>query len=169
MQCLSFQHTCCVKLKPVSQTVGQRQRRWARIIPALGKASRSPFYECTCHSLRCTGARSGNRLRRGPSIEPALGRCIMCIQCILFTRHLCMMHRPVLNRCWPAPTTLAQHSTDIGSVSACTVWPHSRQNKALPGVDWMLASAGDGGPALNRNWVTYSRHIHQLKIVMSIK
>ena len=29
-----------------------------------------------------------------------------------------------LNGYWPAPATLAQHWTDIWSVSACTLWPH---------------------------------------------
>ena len=77
-----------------------------------------------------------------------------------------------MNGYWPAPAKLAQHLTDIGFVSACTLWTH-HQRKALPSVEWMLARAGDGGPGLNRHWVsavvTYHGHEHQLKIVMNIE
>ena len=53
-----------------------------------------------------------------------------------------------LNGYCPAPATLAQHLTDIGSVSACT-----GQQKAMSIVQWLMARAGDGGPALNQHWV----------------
>ena len=59
----------------------------------------------------------------------------------------------------PAPATLAQHLTDIGSVSACTcvsAFTHHRQQKALSSVEWLMARAGKSGPALNRHWVDVS-------------
>ena len=61
-----------------------------------------------------------------------------------------------LNRYWPVPARLAQHLADNGSVSACTLWTHHRQQKALSSVEWLLARAGDDGPALNRHWVDVS-------------
>ena len=48
---------------------------------------------------------------------------------------------------------LAQHLTDIGSVSACTLWIHHRQQKAPSSVEWLMARAGDSGPALNHHVV----------------
>ena len=44
----------------------------------------------------------------------------------------------------------------IESVSACTQWTHHCQQKALSSVEWLMARAGDGGPALNRHWVDVS-------------
>ena len=60
----------------------------------------------------------------------------------------------VLNRCWPALATLAQHLPGTGSVSACTLWTHCHQQKTLPRVELMLARAGDGGPALSQHQVS---------------
>ena len=38
-------------------------------------------------------------------------------------------------------------------MSACTLWTHRRQQKALPSVEWLLARAGDGGPpTFKRHW-----------------
>ena len=80
---------------------------------------------------------------------------------------------PISNRCWPAPAMLAQHLAVIGSVSACTLWAHWHQHEALLGVAWVMAGAGDDGPALNLRWVsvmlTCSGHRHQLEIVMDIE
>ena len=61
-----------------------------------------------------------------------------------------------LNGYWPATATLAQHLTDIGSLSACTLWTHHRQQKALSSVEWLMAKAGDSGSALDRHWVELS-------------
>ena len=49
-----------------------------------------------------------------------------------------------------------QHLPDIGSVSACTLWTHHRQQKALSSVEWLMARAVDGGPTLKRHWVDMS-------------
>ena len=51
----------------------------------------------------------------------------------------------------PAPATLAQHLTDIASVSVCTPWTHHRQQKTLASVEWLMARVGDSGPALNQH------------------
>ena len=45
---------------------------------------------------------------------------------------------------------------DIGAVAACTLLTHHRQQKALSSVEWLMARAGDGGPALRRYWVDVS-------------
>ena len=81
----------------------------------------------------------------------------------------------VLNGCWPAPAM--QHWDDIGPVyrvSTCiVVMRYIAKHDALTNVEWMLASTGDGRPALNRSWVsvvlTCSGHRHQLEIVMKIE
>ena len=62
-----------------------------------------------------------------------------------------MLHKPTIDpEICPAPETLAQHLTDIGSASACTQWTHNRQQKPLSSVEWFMARVGDGGTALNR-------------------
>ena len=61
-----------------------------------------------------------------------------------------------LNGYCPSPATLAQHLTDIRSVSACTLWTHHCQQKALSSVECLMARAGDGGPALKGHWVDVS-------------
>ena len=38
-------------------------------------------------------------------------------------------------------------------MSACTLWTHHRQQKALSSIEWLMARVGDGGPALNWHWV----------------
>ena len=64
-----------------------------------------------------------------------------------------MLHKPTIGpELCPAPAMLALHLTDIGSMSACTLWTHHRQQKALSSVEWLMAKVGDGGPALNRHW-----------------
>ena len=65
-----------------------------------------------------------------------------------------MHHKPTIDPAiCPAPATLAQSLTDIGSVSACTLWTHHRKQKALASVEWLMVRIDDGGPALNRHWV----------------
>ena len=68
-----------------------------------------------------------------------------------------MLHKPTIDQAiCPAPATLAQHLTDIGSVSACIQLTHNRQQKALSSVEWLMARVGDGRPALNRHLVDVS-------------
>ena len=68
-----------------------------------------------------------------------------------------MLHKSTIDPAiCPAPATLAQHLTDIGSVSACTLWTHHHQQKTLTSVEWLIAGVIDGGPALNRHWVDVS-------------
>ena len=63
-----------------------------------------------------------------------------------------MLHKPTIDpEIYPAPATLVQYLTDIGSVSACTLWTHHRQQKALSSVEWLMARVDDSGPALNRH------------------
>ena len=66
------------------------------------------------------------------------------------------------NGYWPAPATLAQHLTDIGSVSACNrgqCFVFTGLNAAQPtrGIEpvlvWCWVSVADGGPALDQHSV----------------
>ena len=77
------------------------------------------------------------------------------------------MHCPVLNGCWPA-------SGQCIVCPGCLVVTRCiAKYDALPSVEWMLASAGDGGTALLRHWVsvvlTRSGHRDQLEIVTNIE
>ena len=83
----------------------------------------------------------GQRHRRRANINPALVQSMYWIG---------------LNGYCPAPATLAQHSTAIGSVSACTLWTHHSQQKALSSVEWLMARSGDDGPVLIRHWFDVS-------------
>ena len=68
-----------------------------------------------------------------------------------------MLHKSNIDpKICPALTTLAQHLTDNRSVSACTLWTHHRQQKALSSIEWLMARIGHGGPALNRHWAECS-------------
>ena len=68
-----------------------------------------------------------------------------------------MLHKPTIDPAiCPAPATLAQHLPHNKSVSACTLWTHHRQQKALSSVECLMARVGDGGPALNWNLVDLS-------------
>ena len=80
---------------------------------------------------------------------------------------------PVLNVCWPTLATLAQHLTDVGSVSSCAMLTHGHEHKTQLIIEQLLAGAGDNGPALNRHRVSVvlicSGLGHQPKIVMNIE
>ena len=68
-----------------------------------------------------------------------------------------MTHKPTIDpKICPAPATLAQHLTDIESVSACILWTRHRQQKALSSVEWLMARFGGGGPALHKHWGEFS-------------
>ena len=68
-----------------------------------------------------------------------------------------MLHRLTIDPAiCTAPAALSHHLTDIRLVSACTLWTHHRQQKALSRVEWLMARVSDGGPALNRHWVDLS-------------
>ena len=41
-------------------------------------------------------------------------------------------------------------------VSACTLWTHRGQQKALSSVEWLMARVCDGKPVLKRHWVDVS-------------
>ena len=50
-----------------------------------------------------------------------------------------MLHKPTIDPAiCPARATLAQHLTDIGSVSACSMSTHHYQQKVLSSVEWLM-------------------------------
>ena len=94
-----------------------RLRRWPTLSPVLGY----------CVVFGAT-LNVGQHHRRWANINPALAQSIMMTYC----QHAGtsnMKYWLRLNAYWPAPATLAQHSTDIGSVSACDRRPAVLSNK----------------------------------------
>ena len=68
-----------------------------------------------------------------------------------------MLHKPTIDsEICPVPAMLAQLLTAIGSMSACTLWTHNRQQKVLPSVEWLIARVGDCGPVVNWHWAECS-------------
>ena len=76
-------------------------------------------------------------------------------------------HCPVLNGCWPEGGATSLNWVSVLCVTCIVVTPHIAKHDALTSVEWMLASAGDSGPALIRNWIsvvlTCSGHRYQLE------
>ena len=92
--------------------LAHRLRRWSNISPVLGYRV---VFGATLNV--------GQRRRRRTNIDPALVQSIVPLQLLPTCMYL---QHEVLTRTeyWPAPATLAQHSTDIGSVSACNSRQH---------------------------------------------
>ena len=92
--------------------LAHRLRRWANISRVLGY----------CVVFGAT-LNVGQRHRLHANINPALVQSIVpVLPACRYRQHAdtaSMKYWQGLNRYWPAPATLAQHLTDIGSVSAC--------------------------------------------------
>ena len=69
----------------------------------------------------------------------------------------------------PFSTPMANISMELGRCERALCG----QQKALTSINWMLARADDGGPALNWHWIsvalTCNEHKNQLKIVLNIE
>ena len=120
--------------------LAHRLPRWSNISPVLGYRV---VFGATLNV--------GQRHRRRANINPALDQRIVPLP-------ECMKYWLGLNRYWPAPATLAQHSTDIGSVSACT----RRQQYVLPdpqpskheALNQCWFDAGPVSQMVSQNWTS---------------
>ena len=94
----------------------------------------------------------GHRRRRQANINPALVQS-NCRSCYATSAHYwpdnVSMYRALV-RCWAIVYEAGQHLNGIGVVWACILCVS--QHKVLPSVEWILARANYGRPALKQTF-----------------